>query len=62
MSTPTEEPPVTRAKAWLVTAQTTLDGYETLLAEGDANGARAALKAFRESLRMAEDSAYEASP
>jgi hypothetical protein len=62
MSDEAEETPLIRAKAWLITAGSTLAGYEQLLAEGDEDGARAAFKAFRESLRTSEDCAFEAHP
>lgn len=57
----TEEPPLLRSKRWLTTAASILDGYGALLEAGNVKGSRAALKAYRESLRTAEDCACEAS-
>lgn len=57
----TEESPLLRSKRWLDTAASILEGYAALLEAGDVKGSRAALKAYRESLRTAEDCAYEAS-
>lgn len=57
----TEEPPLLRSKRWLDTAALALEGFSALLEAGDVKGSRAALEAYRESLRTAEDCAYEAS-
>jgi hypothetical protein len=56
-----DEPPLLRSKRWLDTAANILEGYGALLEAGDVKGSRAALKAYRESLRTAEDCALEAS-
>lgn len=58
---PIEEPPLLRSKRWLTTAGLILEAYGALLEAGDVKGSRVALKEYRESLRTAEDCAYEAS-